>query len=57
MEIDPNAGIQTMIEQSGEGMKGQLEDIAFAIPGSLLALIVKLSIFQVLMKQCRLLKS
>jgi arsenite-transporting ATPase len=33
MEIDPTASMNSMIEQSGEGMKAQLEDIAFAIPG------------------------
>jgi arsenite-transporting ATPase len=34
MEIDPTAGIQSMIEQSADsGLKNQLEDIAFAIPG------------------------
>jgi arsenite-transporting ATPase len=33
MEIDPTAGIQALIEQQGSGLKSQLEDIAFAIPG------------------------
>ncbi|KAJ3305828.1 Golgi to ER traffic- protein [Kappamyces sp. JEL0829] len=33
MEIDPNAGIQALIEQQDAGLKNQLEDIAFAIPG------------------------